>query len=242
MYREYHKWFSPHLQREMELLILGHAGARVLVFPTRCGRFYDYENFGLAEASRQWIESGWLQLYCIDSVDQESFYCDWCRREDRIKRHAQFEHYVLNEVLPLSDHNNPGSVLIAHGCSLGAYHAVNIALRHPHRFGKVVALSGRYDLTAPCGDFRDLFDGHQDEDIYYHMPLMYVPNITDPGYLHTLRRLKITLVVGERDPFLDSNRALSWVLGEQGVPHALHVWPGRAHRPAQWVKMIHLYL
>ncbi len=44
MYREYHKWFSPHLQREMELLILGHAGARVLVFPTRCGRFYDYEN------------------------------------------------------------------------------------------------------------------------------------------------------------------------------------------------------
>jgi esterase/lipase superfamily enzyme len=34
----------------MELLIFGHAGAKVLVFPTRQGRFFDYENWGLVDA------------------------------------------------------------------------------------------------------------------------------------------------------------------------------------------------
>lgn len=242
MHREYHKWFSPSLQRDMELLLFGHRGTRVLVFPTRCGRFYDYENFGLVEASREWIERGWLQLYCIDSIDQESFYCSWGRREDRIKRHAQFEQYVLEEVLPLSDYKNPGSPLISHGCSLGAYHAMNIALRHPRLFGKVLALSGRYDLTKPCADFRDLFDGYIDDDVYYHMPLMYVPRIGDQPYLRALRRLKITLAVGEKDPFLKSNRQLSWVLHEKDIPNALHIWPGRAHNARHWASMIHLYL
>jgi esterase/lipase superfamily enzyme len=242
MHREYHKWFSPHLQRDMELLIFGYDGARVLVFPTRCGKFYDYENFGLVEASREWIERGWLQLYCIDSIDQESFYCNWCRREDRIKRHVQFEEYILKEVLPLSEYKNPRSLLVSHGCSLGAYHAVNIALRHPQLFGKVLALSGRYDLTTRCGDFRDLFDGYVDQTIYFHMPLMYLPNITDKESLNSLRRLKITLVVGDQDPFLESNRQLSWVLHEKDISHSLHLWPGRAHRADYWTKMIHLYL
>ena len=65
MNREYHKWFSPHLSREMELLVFGHAGARVLVFPTRTGRFFDYENWGLVESIRHKIENGWLQLFCV---------------------------------------------------------------------------------------------------------------------------------------------------------------------------------
>jgi esterase/lipase superfamily enzyme len=47
MQREYYEWFSPHLNRNMELLVFGHSGARVLVFPTRHGRFYDYEDFGM---------------------------------------------------------------------------------------------------------------------------------------------------------------------------------------------------
>ncbi len=34
MNREYLRWFSPSLQRDMEMLVFGHAGARVLVFPT----------------------------------------------------------------------------------------------------------------------------------------------------------------------------------------------------------------
>jgi esterase/lipase superfamily enzyme len=32
----------------MELLVFGHAGSRVLVFPTSMGRFYEFEDRGLA--------------------------------------------------------------------------------------------------------------------------------------------------------------------------------------------------
>ena len=60
MNREYHKWYSHRLNRDMELLVFGHAGAKVLVFPTRCGRFYEYENMGLAEVLRQRPDAGLL--------------------------------------------------------------------------------------------------------------------------------------------------------------------------------------
>jgi esterase/lipase superfamily enzyme len=35
----------------MELLIFGHAGAKVLMFPTRDGRFWEYEKLNLAGQS-----------------------------------------------------------------------------------------------------------------------------------------------------------------------------------------------
>ena len=44
MHREHHRWHSPSLGRDMELLVFGHGGARVLVFPTSQGRFYEWED------------------------------------------------------------------------------------------------------------------------------------------------------------------------------------------------------
>ncbi len=61
MLREYHKWFSPRLQRDMELLIFGHSGTPVLVFPTSMGRFFDYENRHMIDAVRGKYENGQLQ-------------------------------------------------------------------------------------------------------------------------------------------------------------------------------------
>ena len=102
MHREYHRWYSPRFNRDMELLIHGHAGARVLVFPTSQGRFYEYEDRGMVDNLAGQLENGQLQLYCVDSVDAESFYCHWAHPAGRIIRHLQYEDYILNEVLPLS--------------------------------------------------------------------------------------------------------------------------------------------
>src|SRR6266480_2246648 len=38
----HHKWYSPALGRDMELQVLGHAGARVLVFPTSLGSYSEW--------------------------------------------------------------------------------------------------------------------------------------------------------------------------------------------------------
>lgn len=226
----------------MELLVFGQGGVRVIVFPTRAGRFYDYENWGLVAALRDPLESGALQLYCVDSVDAESLYASWRPPHERITRHAQYERYILDEVLPLSEQLNPSPGLVAHGCSLGAYHAVNIALRHPSRFQKVVALSGRYDLTVPAGPFRPLFDGYYDEMIYFHTPSHFIPQLSDECVLRALRQMQITLVVGESDAFVENNRQLSQALWEKGIGHALYIWGDEAHRAVHWRAMVGCYL
>ena len=84
MNRGYHKWFSANLHRTMELLVFGHAGRAVLFFPTRMARFYDYENWGIVEALQTKIENGEIQLFCVDSIDIESFYNHWVHPATRI--------------------------------------------------------------------------------------------------------------------------------------------------------------
>src|SRR5271170_6567863 len=64
MNREYHKWYSPRLGRDMELLVFGHTGLPVIVFPTSGGRYYEFEDRGMVGALGGKIDAGQLQLYC----------------------------------------------------------------------------------------------------------------------------------------------------------------------------------
>ncbi len=242
MNREYHKWYSPHLERDMELLIFGHSGAKVLIFPTRCARFHEYEDLGLVSELRDKLEHGHLQLYCLDSMDAETFYCSWRHPGERVRRHLQYESYVLHEVLPLMAQKNAHPCTIAHGCSFGAFHAANIAFRHPHLFRKVVALSGRYDLTAAVEHFRDLLDGHYEDNVYFNTPSHFIPNVSDAHTLEHLRRLEVVMAVGDSDPFRDNNHQISAALWAKGVWHALHIWEGRAHSAPYWRRMVPLYV
>lgn len=225
------------MRRDMELLVFGHAGAKVLVFPTRDGRFYEYENLRLVESLRLKIESGHLQLYCVDSVDHESLYCFWAHPAGRIQRHIEFEEYVLNEVMPLMHRKNPNPCVISHGCSLGAFHAANIAFRHPHLFRKLAAFSGRYDLTLNVECFSDLFHGYYDDKVYHNTPTHYLPNLNCDWRLHHLRQMDITLVIGEYDPFKANNEHLSIILWNKGIWNRLHYWCDRAHRGYYWRRM-----
>src|SRR5436853_4842866 len=100
MQRDYVKEYSPSLGREMELLHFGHAGRPLLVFPTSMGRFFQWEDFGLVAAISDHIESGAIQLLCLDSVDGESWYAKDRPPRDRVSRHLQYESYIVNEILP----------------------------------------------------------------------------------------------------------------------------------------------
>ena len=242
MRRQYHKWFSHNLGRDMEILVFGHAGAKVLVFPTREGRFYDYENWGLVNALRGPLDGGHIRLFCVDGVDSESLYCKSAPPPARVGRHRLYERYILEEAIPFLLSENGVPCLIAHGCSIGAYHAMSLALRHPSLFAKVVALSGRYDLTRPIGPFEDLFSGHYDQDVYFITPNHFLPNLEDPGFLDPIRRMDITLAVGEQDPFHESNRVLSRSLADKGVRHRLDIWHGEAHCAKHWREMVQHYL
>ena len=240
--RRQHHWFSPHLRREMEVVVFGKSGRRALVFPTYRGTQYQYEELGAVEVLRDRLEAGSLQLLCLESLDKETWYNRALSPRERVLRHVEFENYVLREVLPFSASANADPALTAHGCSLGAFHAVNIALRHPERFTQVLALGGRYDLTKSFPGMPDLLDGYYDEDVYFNTPCHFMSNMTDPGLLELLRKLDITIVVGEADAFKDNNRELSQTLWNKGIRHAFHVWEGYSHSTRNWCEMVRLYL
>lgn len=242
MNREYHKWFSPNLQREMELLIFGHQGRAVLFFPTRMARFYDYENWGIIEAMRNLIDAGEVQLFCIDSVDGESFYNPYLDPCGRIDRHLQYEQYVLNEVIPLVHTCNGSGWLETAGCSMGAYHAINLAMKYPWLFKKAVGISGRYDLTTSPGNFKDLLDGAHHEAVYFCMPAQYISNLTDPYLLQALSKLQVILAVGETDPFLPGNLEFSSLLWNKGIANEFHQWDSHAHNARYWKQMVPFYI
>ena len=229
--RDYSKEFSHRLGRDMEILHFGRAGRPLLVFPTSKGRFYQWEDFGMVGGLADFIDSGRIQLVCVDSVDGESWYARDRHPADRVRRHLEYEAYILDEVLP----RMPGSA-IACGTSFGALHAVLLAARHPTRVGGFIALSGAYD-TSPW------LDGYHDDSTYFTNLFAFLPGLTDEAYLGPLRAQQPKVIAtGEQDPNVDDSRRLAGLLRDKGVQVGLEIWPGWAHDWPYWKDMMRRYL
>lgn len=235
MNRQYLTWPSASLDREMELLVFGDQGMPVIVFPTSMGRFYQWEDFGMVAHLRQRIDGGQLQLWCVDSVDGESFYDGGKTPDERVARHVGYEGYIVDEVLPAIAEANPAPRRCLLGASFGAFHAATIALRHPGLAGKVVCLSGAYDAAR-------WLDGGRDGECYFVNPLAFLPGLSDERYLAPLRETEIVVVTGEEDANVAESRALAAHLRQKGVPAALHIWRGWAHDWPYWRDMVDAYL
>ncbi len=219
----------------MELLLFGHHGAPVIVFPTSKGKFYEYEDRGMVNALHEHLEQGWIQLVCVDSVDAESWYNEWVHPGGRVYRHIQYDQYIYREVIPFIRNQNDDSFLMTHGCSFGAYHAINFGLRHPDVIRRVIGLSGLYDM-------RSFMDGYYDDNFYFNNPIDYTANLNDPNQLRWLQQQDIILVIGRDDRARWSNEKLSENLWRAGVGNALRLWDGWSHDWPYWVKMIQLYI
>ena len=236
MVREYHKWNSSCLGREMELLVFGHAGVPVVVFPTSGGRFYEFEDRGMIEALAGKINAGHVQVYCVDSVDMESLYNRAVPPRWRIARHVQFEDYVIREVVSLVRLKNGDPYLVSLGCSFGGYHAVNIALRRPDLFTGFLSMSGAFDLEK-------FLQGYYDQDCYFNLPTHYLPNLTDPWFFERYRRNTYVLGTGWDDQCLGQNQNLDRVMSAKGIPHKLYTWDSyNAHDWPTWKRMVQEYL
>ena len=107
--------------------------------------------------------------------------------------------------MPFTVQANGHPFLIATGPSMGAYHALNFALRHPELVGRALGMSGLYDITR-------FTDGHHDANVYFNNPVEFLSNEQDPHRLAALRRLDIILAVGRTDPLLMQNERLSSIL------------------------------
>ena len=219
----------------MDLLVFGHHGAPVIVFPTSRGRFFEYQDRDMVGTLAEPLEQGWLQLICVDSVDAESWYCDWAHPGGRVYRHLQYDQYLLNEVIPFIRSQNDNPFIMTTGCSFGAYHAINFGLRHPEIIRRSIGLSGLYDL-------RSFMSGYYDDNFYFNNPLDYTADLHDPEQIRRLQQQDIILAIGRDDRARWSNEKLSENLWRAGIGNALRIWDGWAHDWPFWQQMIRIYI
>lgn len=220
----------------MEMLSFGHSGLPVLVFPTSCGRFFEFEDRGMVDAVLEKLEHGNIHLFCVDSVDAESWYNRAVPPRWRIARHMQYEQYLIEEVLPVIRNQNPTPSLAAIGCSFGGYHAANIAFRHPGIFQSMLSLGGAFNPV-------NFLSGYYDDDCYFNIPLHYLSNLNDPQLLDQLRRNTYVLATGVHDQCWNANEELARVLRDKSIPVRLDVWgDNTGHDWPWWQRMLQEYL
>ena len=218
MYRDYVKWSSPSLARDMELLWFGKFGRPVLLFPTSAGRFHENEDMHLADSLADKVDRGEIQLVLADAVNEESWYNKHVHPAVRAARHAQYDAYLRNELVPYIFNRAQRGDLAVYGASFGAYHAANFAARYPDVVSRAVCFSGVYDVHS-------FLDGYWDDICYFHCPTAYIPNM-DGEWVGKLSRIGWVIATGEYDTLVQKNRDFSALLASKGIPSHLEIWPG----------------
>jgi esterase/lipase superfamily enzyme len=231
------QWYSPVLGREMPLQVVGYAGARVLVFPTSLGSCSEWTDRHMhrPEVLGVHLERGWIQMFCLHHVHEESWYGEHLHPGARAWRQLQYDRYLLDEVLPFTASRNANPFVIATGASFGGYHAACFGLRHPDRVNRIIGLSGTYDIKRLTG-------GYSDDNVYATNPTDFMRHETDPARLEAFRRQDIVLAVGRDDPACPNNEELSRILWSKGIGNALRIWDGWSHDWPYWEKMIRAYI
>lgn len=238
MHREYQRWHSRELGRDMEMLVFGHGGLPAIVFPTSQARFYEFEDNGMVGAVRDKLEGGHLQLFCVDSVDSESWYNRGVGPDWRIARQVQYDKYIVHEVVPFVRWRNWSPHLVAVGCSFGGYHAVNCSLRHPDVFTGCLSMSGAFDLKG-----LGFLPRYYSSDVFYNLPLDYLPGLSDPWFLDQMRQRTYVLATGDHDQCWNDNERLAAAMRAKGIPVQLEVWGnGTRHDWPWWQRMVQVYL
>ena len=217
----------------MHLWRRGEHGVPVLVFPTEMGNCRQWEDFGVLDAFAEQIASGHLHFWCVDTIDDETFFAPrTVSPTDRARRHQQYEAHILDEVVGMISENR--ARLIVAGAAFGAAHAVMLATRRPWEMRAVYGIAGRYDVSRRLSGLRD-------GEMYYCDPFAFVPNLSEekPGHrviLESMRRLRVEILVGTEDPMESESRELEDLLRQKQVdPHRTAV-PGPFSEWSEWTR------
>ncbi|MCH9029841.1 MAG: esterase family protein [Bacteroidetes bacterium] len=219
MRREIHKWWSSNLNKEMEIVVYGHYGYALLMFPTAAADYLEYERFQLIDSIAPFINDGKLKAFSVNSINSESWLNSNMHPSHKAIRHQQYNQYITEEVTPFIRQLGSSSVpIVTTGASLGALHAVNLFLRNAYIFAGTIAMSGNYDLKSYT-------NGYYDDNCYFNSPVDYLPRWNDENILNMLRHKSIIIASGQgsyEDP--DASRKLSDILNAKGIQHWLDLW------------------
>jgi esterase/lipase superfamily enzyme len=232
-------WYSPRLNKHMEIATYGHYGTALLLVPTAAADYLEYERFMLIDSIRKYIDEGKVKVFSINSINMESWLNNDMHPRHKAIRHQQFNEYVFNEVIPyVRNATSLETPIIISGASFGALHSMNLFLKRPDLINGVIAMSGCYDLTAYT-------DGYFDDDVYFNSPEHYVPELNDDWYLSRIKNAhKILISAGSgayEKPELTRRFAVK--LAQKDINHELDIWGhDMPHDWDTWRKMLPYYL
>jgi esterase/lipase superfamily enzyme len=228
---EYHKWYSPVINREFEMLVFGYAGYPLILFPTSKGSYYQNKDQGLIETARWFLENGRVKIYCPDSLDAYSWYNKSIPPAERAWNQSLYDRLILDEIVPRAVRETGRTRVATAGCSFGGYHAANFAFRHPAFTSHCFSMSGVFDI-------RSFTDGYYDDNVYFNNPVDFLPNDSDPA----LWNMMIVLGTADRDICRGQNENMSRLLLAKGIHHQLDIRAGRDHDWPVWKEMFPYYL
>ena len=239
MRREITSWFSNNLGMDMPVVSYGHSGQPLLMFPTAAADFLEYERFYLVDAIKDFIESGQIRAYSINSVNKYSLLNKESHPGWKVEMMTRYDRYVTDEVIPfIRNEAGPHARPITTGASLGALLAANTYFKHSDLFRGTIAMSGSYDIY-------NYLESYYDENVYYNNPSMYMKNLDDHYHLPRLRQGDFTVIVSGQGAYEapERSRELSGILHSKGIPHRLELWGDDVnHDWPWWRKMLPYYL
>jgi esterase/lipase superfamily enzyme len=193
----HHRLYSPAIGAEGNVVVHGHYGRPVLVFPAEGGSAWDYESNGMVGAVGGVVEAGRAKLYCVDAFDLGP-----------PTARSRYESWIIDQVVPFIHHDLGSSQdIVTTGCSMGAFHAANFVLRRADLFTLAICLSGNYEfgLTGEVSGF----DGDHLDWIRSRASFLLV---CGQGMWE------------DTTGALDSTKHLAGLLGEKGIRHELDLW------------------
>lgn len=232
-------WYSPRLNKQMEIVRYGHYGFGLLLLPTAGADYLEYERFHLIDSISPFIESGKCKVFSINSINSESWLNEYMHPRHKAIRHNQFNGYIYDEVVPyIKTHTSWDTPIIVCGASLGALHSANLFFKRPDLINGVIAMSGDYNLQSYT-------KGYYDEDVYFNSPLSYMSNMHDENLLHQHRSSRhIHILTGSGNwEYPKASIDFSNVLNSKGIPHELDIWGyDMPHDWPTWRAMLPHYL
>jgi esterase/lipase superfamily enzyme len=208
---------------DVPVIAYGHYGRPLVVFPSEQGQPWDFEANGMLGAIGELVGDGRVKVYCVSSFDAWSWADRSVPTEERARRHGHYERWIAEELAPFvqADSGGAGEIMLT-GCSLGAYHAANFALKRADLFPLALCFSGVYDVAATGW-------GERGDAVYFNNPIDYVAHL-DGDHLEWLRsRVSLVLVCGQGQwedttGALESTKSFAGRLAEKGIRHELDLW------------------
>ena len=175
-------------RRRDRLRPLRPARARV---PVRGGRAWDFEEQRDGRRRRRADRCRPRKLYCVDSFDRASWSNSRCRWRSAPARTTRYEAWIVDagRARPSTTTSAAPQEIVMTGCSMGAYHAANFALRRADLFPLAHLPVGQLRPVAWNGW------GERGDAAYFHNPMDYVAHLTATTWTGCARASASLLVV-----------------------------------------------